>query len=114
MKTRIELNVNGEKHQLEVDPRATLVKVLRENLDLTGTKSGCEMGDCGSCTVLMDGLPVNSCLVLALEADGAEILTIEGLRQGEEPLHPLQKNFVETGAIQCGFCTSGMIHYRPS
>jgi carbon-monoxide dehydrogenase small subunit len=109
VKKRIELTVNGEKHQLEVDPRETLIKVIREDLALTGTKSGCEMGDCGSCTVLMDGLPVNSCLVLALEADGSEIITIEGLGEGEKSLHPLQKSFIENGAIQCGFCTPGMI-----
>jgi carbon-monoxide dehydrogenase small subunit len=108
LKRRIELNVNGEVHEVEVEPRATLVKVLREDLGLTGTKSGCERGECGSCTVLMNRLPVNSCLVLAVEAEGSEILTIEGLAQ-DGRLHVLQRNFVEHGAIQCGFCTPGMI-----
>ena len=108
MRKKIELKVNGEAYELEVEPRATLVKVIREELGLTGTKSGCERGECGSCTVLMDGMPVNSCLVLAVEAEGSEICTIEGLaRDGE--LDVLQRNFIERGAIQCGFCTPGMI-----
>jgi carbon-monoxide dehydrogenase small subunit len=108
MRKRIELTVNGETYELEVEPRTTLVKVIREEFGLTGTKSGCERGECGSCTVLMDGIPVNSCLILAVEADGSEILTIEGLAQ-DGRLHVLQRNFVEHGAIQCGFCTPGMI-----
>jgi carbon-monoxide dehydrogenase small subunit len=108
MRKRIELTVNGEPYELEVEPRTTLVKVIREQCGLTGTKSGCERGECGSCTVLMDGIPVNSCLVLAVEAEGSEILTIEGLAQ-DGTLHVLQRNFVEHGAIQCGFCTPGMI-----
>lgn len=108
MKRRIELKVNQEIYELEVEPRSTLVKVIRENLGLTGTKCGCERGECGSCTILLDGLPVNSCLILAVEAEGSEILTIEGLAR-DERLHVLQKNFVEHGAIQCGFCTPGMI-----
>jgi carbon-monoxide dehydrogenase small subunit len=108
MRKRIELTVNGETYELEVEPRATLVKVIREQCGLTGTKSGCERGECGSCTVLMDGIPVNSCLILAVEAEGSEILTIEGLAQ-DGTLHVLQRNFVEHGAIQCGFCTPGMI-----
>lgn len=108
MKRRIELKVNQEIYELEVEPRSTLVKVIRENLGLTGTKCGCERGECGSCTILLDGLPVNSCLILAVEAEGSEILTIEGLAR-DEKLHVLQKNFVEHGAIQCGFCTPGMI-----
>ncbi len=108
MRKRIELTVNGEPYELEVEPRTTLVKVIREEFGLTGTKSGCERGECGSCTVLMDGIPVNSCLILAVEAEGSEILTIEGLAQ-DGRLHVLQRNFVEHGAIQCGFCTPGMI-----
>ncbi len=108
MKRRIELKVNQEIYELEVEPRSTLVKVIRENLGLIGTKCGCERGECGSCTILLDGLPVNSCLILAVEAEGSEILTIEGLAR-DEKLHVLQKNFVEHGAIQCGFCTPGMI-----
>jgi carbon-monoxide dehydrogenase small subunit len=108
MRKRIELKLNGETYELEVEPRTTLVKVIREELGFTGTKCGCERGECGSCTVLMDGIPVNSCLVLAVEAEGAEILTIEGLAH-DGALHVLQRNFVEYGAIQCGFCTPGMI-----
>ena len=81
---------------------------LREHLDLTGTKKGCGMGDCGSCTVLVDGQPVNACLLLAVQADGAEITTVEGLAQGDD-LHPLQKSFVKHGALQCGYCTPGML-----
>ena len=108
MKKRVEIKINGEVHELEVEPRTTLVKVIREILGLTGTKCGCERGECGSCTVLMNGLPVNSCLVLAVEAEGADILTIEGLSRGDS-LHVLQRNFIEGGAIQCGFCTPGMI-----
>lgn len=104
----IKLKVNGYVHELMVKPHQTLLDVLRDNLQLTGTKEGCGLGECGACTVLMNGKPVNSCLILALEADGAEILTIEGLAQ-EGNLHPVQKAFVEKGAIQCGFCTPGMV-----
>ena len=108
MRKKIEITVNGQSYRLEVEPRTTLLDVIRYGLGLTGTKAGCEKGECGTCTVIMDNRPVNSCLVLAVEADGSEILTIEGLATGEE-LHPLQKSFVEVGAIQCGFCTPGMI-----
>jgi len=104
----ITLIVNGQSRSLAVAPQTTLKQVLREDLDLTGTKSGCDAGDCGACTVLMDGRAVNSCLVLAATADGAEIRTIEGVAQGGE-LHALQKSFIKNGALQCGFCTSGMI-----
>lgn len=104
----IKLKVNGYVHELMVKPHQTLLDVLRDNLQLTGTKEGCGLGECGACTVLMNGKPVNSCLILALEADCAEILTIEGLAQ-EGNLHPVQKAFVEKGAIQCGFCTPGMV-----
>lgn len=107
MKIPIEITVNGEKRFIEVKPNRTLLDVLREDLGLTGAKKGCGEGKCGSCTVLMDGRPVDSCLILAPQADGAEILTIEGLT-GIEP-HPLQRAFVEKGAVQCGFCTPGMI-----
>lgn len=103
-----ELNVNGESYELLIPPHLTLLEVLREKLELTGTKEGCGEGVCGSCTVLLDGRPVRSCLTLALEAQGHEITTIEGLAQGEK-LHPVQEAFVRHGAIQCGFCTPGMI-----
>ncbi|UCF35232.1 MAG: (2Fe-2S)-binding protein [Phycisphaerales bacterium] len=93
---------------LRVPPGATLLEVLREDLELTGTKYGCGEGECGACSVLLDGRVVNSCLVLAQECDGLEVLTIEGLRSNGQ-LHPIQKAFVEYGAIQCGFCTPGMI-----
>lgn len=108
MKQLISINVNNTDYELAVKPSKTLVELLREDLRLTGTKKGCEMGDCGACTVLLDGKAVNSCLVLAVEAEGKKVTTIEGLTNGEE-LHPLQKAFVEKGAIQCGYCTPGMI-----
>jgi len=108
MKQLITLSVNGESYEIAVDPRMTLLDVLRDNLGLTGTKSGCELGNCGSCTVLMNGMPVLSCLLLAVEAEGKEITTIEGLAKNGE-LHPLQQAFIDHGALQCGFCTPGMI-----
>ena len=108
MKQLITLKINGESYEVAMEPRRTLLEVLRENLGLTGTKKGCEEGDCGVCTVLMDGNPVSSCLVLAVEAQDKDILTIEGLAK-EQQLHPLQDTFIEHGAIQCGFCTPGMI-----
>ena len=108
MEKRLQCHVNGESVRLSVRGNETLLELLRERLGLTGTKSGCEHGDCGACTVLMDGRPVNSCLVLAAEADGREITTIEGIA-GDHELHPLQQAFVEHNAIQCGFCTPGMI-----
>ncbi|MDQ1240230.1 MAG: aerobic carbon-monoxide dehydrogenase small subunit [Thermodesulfobacteriota bacterium] len=108
MKTLISLVVNGESVESAVDSNVTLLQFLREDLGLTGTKHGCGLGDCGACTVIMDGQPVNSCLVLAVQANGREILTIEGLAENGK-LHPIQQAFVEKGAIQCGFCTPGMI-----
>ena len=108
MKRIITLKVNGLEHELAVEPRRTLAEVLRYDLGLTGTKIGCSIGDCGACTVLIDGAPSFSCLVLAMEAEGHDILTIEGVAEGGR-LHPLQESFVEVGAIQCGFCTPGMI-----
>lgn len=108
MKKITELEVNGELHHVAVEPRRTLLEVLREELGLMGTKEGCDEGACGACTVLLDGKPVPSCMVLAMDAQGKSIVTIEGLASGSE-LHPIQKAFVDLGAIQCGFCTPGMI-----
>jgi len=108
MKKHVCLKVNDEEYELEVGPQELLLDVIRDRLNLTGTKRGCDTGDCGACTIIMDGRAVNSCLILAVEADGKEILTIEGLAKNGT-LHPLQKAFVEYGAIQCGFCTPGMI-----
>ncbi|MBW1711846.1 MAG: (2Fe-2S)-binding protein [Deltaproteobacteria bacterium] len=107
MKIPLSMTVNGQEYDLEVKPNRTLIDVLRDDLGLMGTKKGCGSGKCGSCTVLLDGRPVNSCLVLAPQAQGKQILTIEGLAT-DQP-HPLQTAFVEHGAVQCGFCTPGMI-----
>lgn len=107
MKQRIETTINGRRHALEVEPRKTLLAVLRDQLQLTGTKEGCSTGDCGACTVLLDGVPVNACLVLAAEADGREVTTIEGIAQ-DGKLHPVQQALVEKGGMQCGFCTPGV------
>ena len=104
----IELNVNGEVYEVAIDVHRTLLEVLRETIGLTGAKEACDMGDCGACTVLVDGTPVLSCLMLAMDAIGKDVTTIEGLAKGGE-LHPLQKAFVEHGGIQCGFCTPGMV-----
>lgn len=108
MHHEITLTVNGEYKELAVKSHHTLLKALREDLGLTGTKIGCENGECGACTVIMNGEPVNSCLVLAVEADGANIETVEGMSKGGT-LHPLQQAFVDHNAIQCGFCTPGML-----
>jgi carbon-monoxide dehydrogenase small subunit len=108
MRKRIRLFVNDEKHELTVSPERTLLKVLREDLGLTGAKGGCEAGECGMCTVLVDGKAVNACLMLAVSASGRKITTIEGLAQGSQ-LHPLQEAFVDHDAIQCGYCSPGMI-----
>jgi xanthine dehydrogenase YagT iron-sulfur-binding subunit len=104
----VVLRVNGTEHRLTLDPRTTLLDALREHLNLTGSKKGCGLGQCGACTVLMDGQRVKSCLSLAALVEGREITTIEGLAQGEE-LHPLQAAFIERDAFQCGYCTSGQI-----
>ncbi len=109
MKNAIEINVNGEKYDIEVKPTWTLLDLLRSEFGLTGAKKGCGSGKCGCCTVLMNGKPIDSCLLLAVQANGAEIVTIEGLSPGDKPPHPLQAAFVEKGAIQCGFCTPGTI-----
>ena len=108
MKQRLELRVNGELYETEVDVHRTLLDVLRENFELTGTKKGCDEGNCGACSVLLDGKQIASCLILAIEAKGKEIITIEGLTN-KGKLHPIQEAFVEHGALQCGFCTPGMI-----
>ncbi len=107
-KRLIQLTVNGEQYDVIAKPNRTLVEVLRDDLELTGTKVGCGEGACGACTVLIAGKPVRSCLTLAVEAQGKEIETIEGLASGGQ-LHPVQKAFIELGAIQCGFCTPAMI-----
>ena len=104
----ITLSINGVKEYVEVSSNLTLLQLLREKLALTGTKNGCEAGECGACTVLVDGEPVNACMMLALEADGAEILTVEGLAH-DGRLDALQQAFVDEGGVQCGFCTPGML-----
>ena len=104
----ITLRVNGETHTAAVEPHHTLLEVLREELDLTGTKHGCELGECGACTVLVDGVPVLSCLTLPVQIGAAEVTTVEGLANGPA-LHPLQNAFAEEGAAQCGYCTPGML-----
>ena len=108
MRELITLRVNGERHEIAVQPHHTLLEVLREELGLIGTKHGCELGECGACTVLLDGVPVLSCLTLPLEVQESEITTIEGLEQHGK-LHPLQETFAELGAAQCGYCTPGML-----
>ena len=105
---QIRLTVNGKPFECEVDAETRLLDLLREDLHLTGTKEGCGEGECGACTVLIDGRPVNSCLVLAPQADGADVLTIEGVADGDR-LHPVQQAFVDAGGVQCGFCTPGFI-----
>tara|TARA_B100000029_G_scaffold515943_1_gene625687 strand:- start:12847 stop:13323 length:477 start_codon:yes stop_codon:yes gene_type:complete len=104
----VKIKVNGEPRSADVPPETTLLKMLRENLDLTGTKLGCDVGDCGTCTVIVDGVSVNSCLMLAGRANGSEVTTIEGLAD-QNTLHPLQEKFEEHGALQCGFCGPGML-----
>jgi carbon-monoxide dehydrogenase small subunit len=108
VKHKIYLTVNGELHELLVEPYQTLVDIIRDEMGLTGTKKGCDSGECGACTIILNDKPVCSCLILGAEVDGSTILTIEGLKLGGK-LHPIQKAFIEFGAIQCGFCTPGMI-----
>ncbi len=105
---QLNITVNGKEHELQIMASATLLDVIRENLGLTGTKEGCGVGECGSCTVIVDGKTVNACLMLAIEAQGSHIITIEGLTDGGK-LHPIQQAFVDMGGLQCGFCTPGMI-----
>ncbi len=109
MKQTISFILNGEAVEVEIEPHLTLLQVLRDKLEMTGTKEGCGMGECGACTVLMDGKAVNSCILPALEVEGKSVTTIEGLIDIQGNLHPLQKAFIEYGAIQCGFCTPGMV-----
>ena len=107
-RVRVQATINGEETEFLCEPRQSLLEVLRETLGLTGTKEGCNDGNCGACSVIMDGRLVNSCLVLAAEADGSQITTIEGVAQGSQ-LHPLQQAFLEQAALQCGICTPGFI-----
>ena len=109
MKVKVHLKVNGLAYETEVEPRRTLLELIREDLELTGTKEGCGLGECGTCTVLVDGKPIKSCITLAVQANGREVTTIEGLEKSDGTLHPLQQAFIDHGAIQCGFCTPGMI-----
>jgi len=108
MKKELKLTVNGQPYELYVNPKTLLVQVLRDHLGLTGTKRGCSDSSCGACTVMLNGMAVKSCSILALQANGTEVLTVEGLAQGAK-LHPLQEAFLDYGAFQCGFCTSGML-----
>lgn len=109
MKThKLEIRVNGEKAETQVVPQETLLQVLRNRLRATEVKNGCSKGDCGACTVLLEGIPVNACLTLALQANGKEVTTLRGIGREDRP-HPLQRSFVEKGAVQCGFCTPGQI-----
>lgn len=109
MKKQISVVVNDRQHDLGIDPRLTLVYLLRETLGLTGTHIGCTTGNCGACTVVLDGATVKSCSIFAADVDGSRILTIEGLSRGARELHPIQKAFVEHQGLQCGFCTPGMV-----
>lgn len=106
---RVTCEINGEKRTVEVRPTDRLVDMLRTTLNLQGTKEGCGIGECGACTVLLDGLPIHSCLVLAGQVEGRKILTIEGLAGKDGTLHPVQQAFIDAGAIQCGFCTPAMV-----
>ena len=108
MKSAIQLTINGETREVLVEPYASLLDTLRDELQLTGTKKGCDEGDCGACTVIIDGKTATSCLVLAMDAHGRDLLTVEGLASGQE-LHPVQRAFMEHGGVQCGFCTPGLI-----
>ena len=105
---KISININGEPKEFDVTPNTLLLNLVRDDMDLTGTKYGCGIGECGACTVHMDGLAVLACMVLAVDADGHEVETIEGLSDGTE-LHPIQQSYLDEGAVQCGFCTPGFI-----
>jgi carbon-monoxide dehydrogenase small subunit len=109
MRQKLSFVLNGDRVETEIETHWTLLQLLRDHLELTGTKEGCGKGECGACTVILDGKAVNSCLYPAMEVEGKEVLTIEGLADAEGNLHPIQKAFVEHGAVQCGFCTPGMV-----
>ncbi len=109
MKRAIRFTLNGDPLEVEIDPHLTLLQLLRDKLELLGTKEGCGMGECGACTVLLDGKTINSCIFPALEVEGRTVTTIEGLTDPQGNLHPIQRAFIEYGAIQCGFCTPGMV-----
>jgi carbon-monoxide dehydrogenase small subunit len=109
MKKMINFTLNGDPVQVEIEPHLTLLQLLREKLELTGTKEGCGMGECGACTVLLDGKSINACIFPAMEVEGKNLTTIEGLTDGQGNLHPIQKAFIEYGAVQCGFCSPGMV-----
>ena len=109
MSTKVSFALNGNRMEMEIEPHWTLLHMLREELEMTGTKSGCESGECGACTVIVNGKAVNSCLFPAVEIEGATVTTIEGLAKSTGELHPLQTAFIEKGAVQCGYCTPGMI-----
>jgi aerobic-type carbon monoxide dehydrogenase small subunit (CoxS/CutS family) len=108
MKKELKLTVNGQPYEIYIKPKTLLSEVLRDHLGLTGTKRGCNSSSCGACTVILNGMAVKSCSILALQADGCEVMTVEGLATGAK-LHPLQRAFLDHGAFQCGFCTSGML-----
>ena len=109
MKRIVEFTVNGEPTEMAVETCCSLLDALRDDVGLTGTKKGCDVGDCGACTVIVDGQPVNACLMLAVEAEGCTVETVEGLQPGVDVLHPLQDAFMRHGASQCGFCTPGIL-----
>jgi carbon-monoxide dehydrogenase small subunit len=109
MKRIVELTINGEPRDMTVETCCSLLDALRDDVGLTGTKKGCDVGDCGACTVIVDGQPVNACLMLAVEAEGCTVETVEGLQPGVDVLHPLQDAFMRHGASQCGFCTPGIL-----
>ncbi len=109
MKQTINFTLNGDPIEIEIESHLTLLQLLRDKLELTGTKEGCGMGECGACTVLIDGKTINSCIFPALEVNGKKVTTIEGLTDSQGSLHPIQRAFIEFGAIQCGFCTPGMV-----
>jgi carbon-monoxide dehydrogenase small subunit len=108
-KVIVHLKVNGFPYKVAVEPRRTLLELLREDLEFTGTKEGCGLGECGTCTVLLDGKPIKSCITLAVQANGKQVTTIEGVEAPDGTLHPIQQAFIDHGAVQCGFCTPGMV-----